>query len=417
MAATSGGIERWERWIARVPFGALAVATVAALAAGPHLGTTRPTWRLVLQLGLVIVVALWMWWCERVRPALGRERPWAPVYYVVRTALALALTLLNPLFCIFAWVGYLDAHTIFRGRGRWVALGASAAIVAAGQSGGVPVRLGGQAALFAVLLIVNFGLAAVFSSYGNSIAASNDERATVITELETLNAELEQALAENSRLHATVVAQAREAGVQQERARLSREIHDTIAQSLAGVLAQLQAAQEEAGSAAVEHRVDRAAALAREALAEARRSVMDLAPAPLSEATLPEAVTTLVSSWGARHGVRADAVIAGEPRPLHPEVEATLLRIAQESLSNVGKHAAAGRVGVTLTYDEQEIILDVRDDGVGFDPAGAPAPTSFGLRGMRQRAERLAGVLEVEAAPGGGAAVSVRLPALGRSAA
>ena len=105
------------------------------------------------------------------------------------------------------------------------------------------------------------------------------------------------------------------------------------------------------------------------------------------------------------------------PRTLHPEVEATLLRITQESLSNVGKHADATRVGVTLTYDDDEVILDVRDDGVGFDPTAPERPTSFGLRGMRQRADRLAGALDVETAPGAGTAVCVRLPALERSAA
>lgn len=410
-------VERWHRWFTYLPFAALAVATVVAMVAGPHIGATTPTARLVAQLGLAVAVAAWLWWCTVVRPELGRERPWAVVYYVVRTALALVLTLLNPLFCIFGWVGYIDADAIFRGRARWVAVAATAVIVASGQSGGLPTALDGQAALFAVLLVVNFGLAAVFSSYGNSMERSNNERAAAITELETLNADLEQALAENARLQETVVAQAHEAGTQQERQRLAREIHDTIAQSLAGVLAQLQAAQEEADPAMVQRRVDRAAGLARDALAEARRSVMNLAPAPLTAATLPEAVSTLVNDWGTQHGVRADPVIAGEPRLLHPEVEATVLRIAQEALSNVAKHAAATRVGVTLTYDDDELILDVRDDGVGFDPAHAAPPTSFGLRGMQQRADRLAGALEVEAAPGAGTAVSARLPALARSAA
>lgn len=72
---------------------------------------------------------------------------------------------------------------------------------------------------------------------------------------------------------------------------------------------------------------------------------------------------------------------------------------------------------MTLSYDDEEVILDVRDDGAGFDPAATTPTTSFGLRGMRQRTERLAGVLQVETEPGGGTAVSVRLPAVGRGAA
>src|SRR5690606_11045997 len=209
---------------------------------------------------------------------------------------------------------------------------------------------------------------------------------------------------------------AREAGVQQERQRLAQEIHDTIAQSLAGVLAQLQAADGERDLEAVRRRVARASSLAREALGEARRSVMDLAPEPLSVGTLADAVTDLVRSRGQERRVRADVVVAGEPRPLHREVEATVLRIAQEALANVAKHAGATRVGVTLTYDD-EVVLDVRDDGRGFDDAAPRPATSFGLRGMRQRADRLAGELAIETEPGGGTAVSVRLPALERTAA
>ncbi|GAB2615514.1 sensor histidine kinase [Pseudactinotalea suaedae] len=409
--------EQWERWLSRLPFPTLAVATVIALAAAPAVGASTPSARLLAQIALVPVTALVMWWWTVRRPAGERSASTGRVYYGVRTALALALTLLNPLFCIFAWVGYIDAYDYFGRRGRWLALGVTAFIMAIGQSGGIPVGMSWHLALLVGLFGVNFLLAGVLSRYSSIVFESNERRAQEITELEALNDELELALAENARLQATVVAQARESGVQQERQRLAREIHDTIAQSLAGVLAQLQAAQEEAEPAAVKHRVDRAAALAREGLAEARRSVMDLVPAPLSAATLEDAISTLVSSWAARHEIRAEATVVGEARPLHPEVEATVLRIAQEALSNVGKHADAGRVAVTLTYDEDEVILDVRDDGVGFDPSHAAQPTSFGLRGMRQRADRLAGVLEVEAAPGAGTAVSARLPALGRSAA
>lgn len=409
-------IEQWERWLTRLPFLTLGVATVIALAAGSAVGALTPTARFVAQIFLVAVTAGWMWWFTVLRPGLTSRPVAAQVYYVVRTVLALALTLLNPLFCIFAWVGYVDVFDYFGRRARWLALGVTALIMAIGQSGGIPVGAW-QLALLGALFVVNIVLAGVLSRYSTVVFESNERRAQVITELEALNNELEEALAENAALQATVVAQARESGVQQERQRLAREIHDTIAQSLAGVLAQLQAAQEEAAPDAVKHRVGRAAELAREGLAEARRSVMNLAPAPLSGATLADAVSTLVSSWGVRHELRAEAAVAGEPRPLHPEVEATVLRIAQEALSNVGKHASATRVAVTLTYDEDEVILDVRDDGVGFDPTHAAEPSSFGLRGMRQRADRLAGALEVEAAPGAGTAVSVRLPALERSAA
>lgn len=417
MSADSRAVERWDRWFVALPFIVLAVATLVALLAGPAIGATTPTWRLLAQLGGVVAVAAWLWWCTVLRRELEQVQPWAAVYYVVRTVLALGLTVLNPLFCIFAWVGYIDAHEIFGRRGRWVALAATAFIMATGQSGGLPTGMTAQTALFAGLLVVNLALAGVFSSYGYSVARSNEQRAAMIAELESVNAELEQALTANASLQRTVVAQARTSGVEAERARLAREIHDTIAQSLAGVLAQLQAADAVGDLDAVRLRLARATDLTRDALVDARRSVMDLAPAPLEGGTLAAAVTALVETWSAEHGVRADAVVTGEPRPLHPEIEATVLRIAQEALANVRRHAEARRVGVTLTFDDDEVILDVRDDGVGFEPARAERPTSFGLRGMRQRAVRVAGALEIESATGAGTAVSVRLPALARSAA
>lgn len=413
----SPSIEQWERWLTRLPFLTLAIAGVVAMAGAQAVGAASPTARLVTQIALVVVTAAWMWWFTVARPELSAAGSAGRAYYVVRTVLALALTLLNPLFCIFAWVGYMDAAERFGRRGVWCAVGVTALIMAVGQSGGIPAGLTPQLALLVLLFVVNLLLAGVLVRYSGVVFESNERRAVEITELEHLNTELERALAENARLQETVVAQARESGVQQERQRLAREIHDTIAQSLAGVVAQLQATLEETDRDAVGRRVEVAAALAREGLAEARRSVMDLAPAPLSAASLEDAVTALVSAWGARHEVRAAASVVGDPRPLHPEVEATVLRIAQEALSNVGKHADATRVGVTLTYDDDEVVLDVRDDGTGFELEHSARPTSFGLRGMHQRADRLAGELVVETAPGTGTAVSVRLPALARSVA
>jgi signal transduction histidine kinase len=111
--------------------------------------------------------------------------------------------------------------------------------------------------------------------------------------------------------------------------------------------------------------------------------------------------------------VRAEFTVTGTTEQLHDEVSATLLRIAQEALSNAARHARADRVGVTLSFMGDEVTLDVRDDGTGFDPAAVPARTrtgGFGLDGMRARAERIAGSLTVESEPGHGTAVSARVP-------
>jgi signal transduction histidine kinase len=128
---------------------------------------------------------------------------------------------------------------------------------------------------------------------------------------------------------------------------------------------------------------------------------------------LPEALKKTVAEWGERTGVRAEFTVTGTTEQLHEEVSATLLRIVQEALSNAARHARASRVGVTLSFMGDEVVLDIRDDGTGFDPLALPARSrsgGFGLDGMRARAERIAGSLAVESEPGHGTALSARVP-------
>ncbi|WP_235079306.1 sensor histidine kinase [Amycolatopsis orientalis] len=250
------------------------------------------------------------------------------------------------------------------------------------------------------------GGGAVFAAVGRQ----NAERKRMLDQLAA-------AEAENRGLQRQLLAQAREAGVLDERQRLSQEIHDTLAQGFTGIITQLEAAAQARDDAAEwERHLAAATQLARENLTAARRSVAALRPEPLETATLPEALSEVARLWSERTGVPAEFSTTGTAVPLHPELEATLLRITQEALSNVAKHARAGRVGITLSYMGDEVTLDARDDGVGFDPAPSPAPPTaeggHGLPGMRRRAERLAGTLHVESEPGGGTAISARLPAI-----
>ena len=144
--------------------------------------------------------------------------------------------------------------------------------------------------------------------------------------------------------------------------------------------------------------------------ANARRSFEEIFPA-----CDVEALAEIVDRWSAINGLPAELTVTGSARPLHPEIEVTLLRTAQEALANAAKHAAASRVALTLSYMEDVVTLDVRDDGVGFDPVPAAAPTAnggFGLTAMRQRIGRLAGALEIESEPGAGTAISASVPAI-----
>ncbi|MFD2348174.1 sensor histidine kinase [Nonomuraea ferruginea] len=160
--------------------------------------------------------------------------------------------------------------------------------------------------------------------------------------------------------------------------------------------------------------MDNALRLARESLAEARRSVQAVGPGQLDAAPLPEALREVVARWSELNGVRADFTTTGTVRPMHPEVEETLLRTAQEALANAARHAGASRVGLTLSYMEDMVTLDVRDDGAGFDLERVRDGGGFGLTSMRGRVSRLAGTLEIETEPGGGTAISASVPAVAR---
>lgn len=194
------------------------------------------------------------------------------------------------------------------------------------------------------------------------------------------------------------------------RARLAGEIHDTIAQGLTGIITQLEAASQAAEQPETRQRLDTVRTLARESLVEARRSVQALRPEPLVDGQLPNAVSDVARRWSASHGILVDLSVTGTARALHPEVEVTLLRVAQEGLANVARHARAGKVGLTLSYMEDIVVVDVRDDGVGFDTGAAT--TGFGLVAMRARVTRLAGALTVESTPGHGTAISASVMAI-----
>ncbi len=208
-------------------------------------------------------------------------------------------------------------------------------------------------------------------------------------------------------------------GALAERTRLSREIHDSVGQGLSSINLLLQAA-EQAWAAQPETargHVRTAAATARDGLDEVRRVVRDLAPAELTDdadtAALAAALERAAAeSTLATAGLDVAVRVHGTPVPVPPEVAAALVRTARGALANVREHAAAGRVALTLTYQLDEVVLDVRDDGRGFNPALVrPSGTrGRGLAGIRERAAGLGGRTEVESAPGEGTTVSVSFP-------
>ncbi|MFD7503086.1 sensor histidine kinase [Streptomyces sp. NPDC059850] len=213
-----------------------------------------------------------------------------------------------------------------------------------------------------------------------------------------------------------LAATERRAGILAERQRLASEIHDTLAQGLSSQGMLLQAADrtwETDPDAARRHMRD-AAGIASRGLAEARRFVQDLAPADLADRTLAEALSALADrecGEGLTVGFRLD----GMPGPVPERVEAALLRIAQGALANVREHAWATRAALTLTWLDDQISLDIADNGRGFDPerpraADTGRERGHGLPAMRVRARQLGGTLTVESTRGEGTVVSAAVP-------
>jgi signal transduction histidine kinase/ligand-binding sensor domain-containing protein len=199
-----------------------------------------------------------------------------------------------------------------------------------------------------------------------------------------------------------------------ERARLAREIHDTLAQGFVGISSQLDAVamcMPEEDSPA-RRCLDIAGRMARHSLTEARRSVMDLRASMLEEQDLGAALRAGATAWTAGTGVETEVAVEGPDTPLPEDVEHNLLRIAQEAVTNALKHAAAARIRIHLTRETRGVGLRIEDNGRGFDEKDAFSPVSghFGVLGMRERAERLGGSMRLTSSPGQGTTVEVRAP-------
>jgi signal transduction histidine kinase len=440
---------RWDRLWSGLLFILLAVATVGAVA-----DVTEPLPSRLVTLAIAGLVAAWYWWMVLAHPAWVERVPLMLVYFsglILGTAVLVGR---DPAYFIFSFILYIQPFMLLPTALTVpaVAVGAFAVLVAAGgltDSDELPVTIGS--------FILNVGLTSMIGLFIRYLYSQGERRKRTISELQQVRGELEASAAANSQLQAQLLVRARQAGVLDERQRLAREIHDTLAQGLTGIVTQLEAAENAldghrsaddddvvrvppAGARPDEARrhVDVAKRLARESLAEARRSVQALRPGVLESSHLPDAIAYVAAAWSVASGVDAAMVTTGSPGPVHPEVEVTLLRTAQEALANVSKHASAHRVGMTLSYMEDVVSLDVRDDGVGFEPGlieeaaadgldaagdggqGRPEPSregtaspsdgSFGLIAMRERINSLGGSLVIETSPGEGTAICASVP-------
>jgi nitrate/nitrite-specific signal transduction histidine kinase len=217
---------------------------------------------------------------------------------------------------------------------------------------------------------------------------------------------------DNARLY----EETRQIAVMEERNRMAREIHDTLAQGFSGIIMQLEAAEQALGSdvPATERHLSQARSLARKSLAEARRSVWNLRPQALEHVSLVEAIKQEIDKFNQGVDVNAEFNVFGTRRELPPEMETGLLRICQESLANVRKHAKATEVEVSLNFTESAVELSIRDNGIGLKSREASGDKgkrgTFGLISMQERARGLGGTLELQSRRGKGTLVRVVIP-------
>ncbi|WP_347269565.1 PAS domain S-box protein [Trichocoleus sp. FACHB-90] len=207
----------------------------------------------------------------------------------------------------------------------------------------------------------------------------------------------------------TAHKQAEQASILEERNRMAREIHDTLAQAFTGILIQVDAATQvlvDDAEATLAH-LDTIEELARTGLTEARRSVTALRPQLLEEGDLSTAFERLVNQMRVATYTALIYSVEGIAYALPAEVENHLLRIGQEALTNAIKYASANEIRIELVYEDAQCRLQVKDDGQGFGVVGIPMSGGFGLLGMSERAERIGAQLAIESQPGQGTEIIV----------
>ncbi|MBT9256697.1 sensor histidine kinase [Phycicoccus sp. MAQZ13P-2] len=281
---------------------------------------------------------------------------------------------------------------------RWAAVGT---LLSLAVFGGVRFWQSGfdSDALGAILIssVISLGISTALGIFINRIVDEAQSRAETIDELQATQARL--------------AAVERDRGVQDERERISREIHDTLAQGFTSVVTLTRAADAALARGDVATARERLSLVERTAtdnLAEARLIVAELTPGHLQSRTLVEAMQRLGEAVSSETGMRAEVTVDGEPAPLGGVAEVVLLRTAQEALSNVRRHASAGHVAVSLAYEPERVVLTVCDDGRGFD-TGADR-RGFGLDGVRARAAQVGGEVDLTSVPGSGTTLRLEVP-------
>ncbi len=344
--------------------------------------------------------ALWLIWYAAVGASslmTERSQQQARLYVLVAVGFTLGLVWLVP---EIGWVSFVLVPQIFALLHRLGEAIVAVAILLIGFGAILLVHARDTDAQpwgLIVGLLGSFAFSVIVGVWISGIIVQSRQRAGLIEELENARSEL-------ARL-------SHDTGVAAERERLSREIHDTLAQGFTSIVMLLEAADAtlDRDAAKAREHLNLARTAARENLAESRSLIAALSPPTLREQGLVGALTRLTERLDAEiTGIATRLVVQGEARPLSPATEVVLLRAAQEALTNVRKHSAARVVAVTLDFDLRGTTLTVCDDGRGFTADHTDG--GFGLHGMRTRVADIDGSLSISSTPGIGTTVRVSVP-------
>lgn len=324
---------------------------------------------------------------------LGIKHRWTAIYMGSGWFLWVVMTQLHPFGYVLLLLFFSQIH-IFYAPPISYAINALLTLMVVFE-----ITLLGGATLIALIIAglwVLFGVA--IGLFIEGIIRQSDERRQLIEALQAARDSLAQS--------------ERRAGMMEERHRLANEIHDTLAQGFTSVVMHLEAVSGKLPDGGAHVHIDAAKETARSSLAEARRFIWALRPEILEAQALGDGIRQLIMDWARNQRIEVEFQVTGIPVDLRPEYDVALLRITQEALANIAKHAKATHVAVTLSYLHDMVVLDVQDNGKGFtqQPVLPTLNGGFGLIGMRERVERLGGTLLIEGIPGAGTTLVIELP-------
>lgn len=352
--------------------------------------------RLVLFTVLIVIHTF----LHLLSPILSRQNRWRLLYLVGQGIIAFVLTILSrvpglPIGLYMALIG--EAVGILGANWAGV-IGILAYIGMAGLSFFFMVGTGSSWGYWILTTIPVAAFVATYVILYTRQAEARERAQTLLEELEIAHQQLSE-----------YAAQVEDLTIAAERQRMARELHDTLAQGLAGLVLQLEAIDSHLSA----NRIERAQEIVRQAIERARGSLADARRAIDNlrvELSLPEAIRQEVERFSATTGIPCALELDGLD-DIPETIADTTLKAVSEGLSNVARHARARKAEIQLAVTDQELVAEIRDDGVGFEPyQGAIQTGHYGLLGMRERARLAGGSLEIQSSPGSGTLLIMRLP-------